>query len=103
MAHTKSQKKRNRQTIVRNRRNRALRSELNTRARTVHEAVEAGDAESAETALRTAQKRLDQAAAKGVLNANTAARRKSSLTRRVRSMSASSASSASVASDPAGE
>ena len=101
MAHTKSQKKRNRQTLVRNRRNRALRSELNTRARAVQEAVEAGDEESAETALRTAQKRLDQAAAKGVLKANTAARRKARLTRRVRSMSVASA--ASVAGDPAGE
>ncbi len=101
MAHTKSQKKRNRQTLVRNRRNRALRSELNTRARAVQEAVEAGDAESAETALRTAQKRLDQAAAKGVLKANTAARRKARLTRRVRSMSVAAA--ASVAGDPAGE
>lgn len=100
MAHTKSQKKRNRQTIVRNRRNRALRSELNTRARTVQEAVEAGDAESAETALRTAQKRLDQAAAKGVLPANTAARRKARLTRSVRSMSGASAAGAA---DPAGE
>lgn len=100
MAHTKSQKKRNRQTIVRNRRNRALRSELNTRARAVQEAVEAGDAESAETALRTAQKRLDQAAAKGVLPANTVARRKAGLTRRVRSMSAASTASAD---DSAGE
>lgn len=89
MAHTKSQKKRNRQTIVRNRRNRAVRSELNTRTRTVHEAAETGDAERAEAALRMAQKRLDQAVSKGALKANTAARRKASLTRRVRAMEAS--------------
>lgn len=95
MAHTKSQKKRNRQTIVRNRRNRAIRSELNTRTRTVREAAEAGDAERAEAALRMAQKRLDQAVSKGALKANTAARRKASLTRRVRAMEASGA--------PAGE
>lgn len=89
MAHTKSQKKRNRQTIVRNRRNRAIRSELNTRTRTVHEAVAAGDAEGAEAALRMAQKCLDQAVSKGALKANTAARRKASLTRRVRTMETS--------------
>lgn len=92
MAHTKSQKKRNRQTIARNRRNRAIRSELNTRIRTVREAAEAGDAEQAEAALRMAQKRLDQAVSKGALKANTAARRKSSLTRRVRTMETSGAS-----------
>ena len=43
------------------------------------EAVESGDREAAEQALRIAQKRIDQAVAKGVLKKNTANRRKARL------------------------
>lgn len=83
MAHNKSQEKRNRQTIVRTARNKALRSELKTRAKSAVAAAESGDAAAATEALRLAQKRIDQAVAKGVLKKNTAARRKRSLVRRV--------------------
>ena len=85
MANIKSQKKRNRQTIKRYAHNKALRSELKTREKAVLDAAEAGDTAKAEELLRDAQKRIDMAASKGVLHANTAARRKSRLTRRVRS------------------
>ncbi len=84
MANIKSQKKRNRQTIVRTERNKAIRSELKTRSKNALEAAEAGDAAAAEEALRLAQKRIDMAVSKGVLKKNTAARRKSVLTRQVR-------------------
>ena len=84
MAHNKSQEKRNRQTIVRTVRNKSLRSELKTRARNAVAAAEEGDETAAAEALRMAQKRIDQAAAKGVLKKNTAARRKRNLVRRVR-------------------
>ena len=86
MANIKSQKKRNRQTIVRHERNKSIRSELKTRVRNAVEAAEAGDREGAEAALVLAQKRIDTAATKGVIHANTAARRKSRLVKQVRSL-----------------
>jgi small subunit ribosomal protein S20 len=87
MANIKSQKKRNRQTEKRYARNKAIRSELKTREKNVMAAVEAGDTAKAEELLRIAQKQIDMAVTKGVLHANTAARRKSRLTRRVHSVS----------------
>jgi small subunit ribosomal protein S20 len=90
MAHNKSQEKRNRQTVVRTARNRSLRSELKTRARSAVSAARQGDETAAAEALRLAQKRIDQAAAKGVLKKNTAARRKRKLVRRVSEASQSS-------------
>lgn len=81
MANIKSQIKRNRQNEEANRRNRAVRSELRTRTKNVDVAVESG--EGADEALRAAIKRIDQAAAKGVLHKNTAARRKSRLAKKV--------------------
>ena len=87
MANIKSQKKRNRQNEKRYARNKAIRSELKTREKNVMAAAEAGDTAEAEELLRVAQKQIDMAVTKGVMHANTAARRKSRLTRRVRSVS----------------
>jgi small subunit ribosomal protein S20 len=86
MANIKSQIKRNRQNTVRNERNKSIRSELRTRAKSAIVAAESGDAAAAEEALRLAQKRIDGAVAKGVLSKNTAARRKSRLTKQVRDL-----------------
>lgn len=83
MPHTKSQEKRDRQAIANRVRNRAIRSELKTRTRQVEEAARSGDSEAAEQAFRIAQKRIDQAVAKGVLKKNTAARQKARLARQV--------------------
>jgi small subunit ribosomal protein S20 len=83
MANIKSQMKRNRQNEKRRLANRSLRSELKTRIKSVETAVEAGDINAAETALRHAQKRIDMAASKGLLKKNTAARRKSRLAKQV--------------------
>jgi small subunit ribosomal protein S20 len=87
MANIKSQKKRNRQNEKRYAKNKAIRSELKTREKNAMAAAEAGNSEEAEDLLRIAQKQFDMATAKGVLHAKTAARRKSRLTRRVRSVS----------------
>jgi small subunit ribosomal protein S20 len=87
MANIKSQKKRNRQNEKLYARNKAIRSELKTREKNVVAAAEAGNVDEAEELLRIAQKQIDMATTKGVLHANTAARRKSRLTRRVRSVS----------------
>lgn len=82
MANIKSQIKRNRQTIKRTERNKAVRSELKTRVKNADSAVAAG-AETAAEATRLAVKRIDSAATKGVIHKNAAARRKSRLMRRL--------------------
>ncbi len=87
MANIQSQKKRNRQNEKRYARNKAIRSELKTREKSVMIAAEAGNMAEAEELLRIAQKQIDMAETKGVLHANTAARRKSRLTRQMRSVS----------------
>ncbi len=86
MANIQSQIKRNRQNVKRHERNTAIRSELKTRARNAIVAAETGDAAQAEELLRVAQQRFDVAISKGVLSKNTAGRRKSRLTRQVRSL-----------------
>jgi len=86
MANIKSQIKRNRQNERENARNKAVRSELRTRAKQAVAAAEAGDASRAEELLVIAQKRFDMAATKGVIHKKTAARRKSRLAAQVRSL-----------------
>ena len=83
MANIKSQMKRNKQNLVRHERNKAVRSELKSRAKSAVAAAEAG-ADDADDRLRMAIKRLDMAAAKGVIHRNAAARRKSRLVGQVR-------------------
>ena len=86
MANIKSQMKRNRQTIKRTERNRALRSELRTRTRAALAAAESGDGAQAEEALRTAKRKIDIAVTRNILHRNTAARRKARLDRQVRQL-----------------
>ncbi|HUY66459.1 MAG TPA: 30S ribosomal protein S20 [Acidimicrobiales bacterium] len=81
MANIKSQIKRNRQTIKRQARNKAVRSELRTRTKRAVNAIDEG-AEDGGEALRLAVKRIDKAAAKGVIHKNQAANRKARLMRR---------------------
>ncbi|HET6772890.1 MAG TPA: 30S ribosomal protein S20 [Acidimicrobiales bacterium] len=90
MANIKSQIKRNKQNLVRHERNKAVRSELKSRARSAVVAAEAG-ADDADERLRLAIKRIDTAAAKGVIHRNAAARRKSRLMARVRQAATSEA------------
>ena len=82
MANIRSQIKRNRQNERRRLRNKAARSEIRTRAKAALDAAESGAEDSAE-ALRLAVKRLDKAAAKGIIHKNQAANRKSRLMRRL--------------------
>jgi small subunit ribosomal protein S20 len=83
MANIKSQIKRNRQMVVRNARNKSVRSELKTRAKAVTAAVAAGDNDAAKEAFREAQIKLDTAVSKGVISKQTAARRKSRLAKKL--------------------
>jgi len=79
MPNSTSAKKRLRQSLVRRARNRAAKSVLKSQVRKVREAIAAGDVEAGEAEFRLAAKRLDKAAAKGVVHANLAARVKSRL------------------------
>ncbi|MFA5564878.1 MAG: 30S ribosomal protein S20 [Acidimicrobiia bacterium] len=85
MANIESQKKRNRQNIKRQARNRALRSELRTRIKRVEIAAAAGDPETPQL-LSGAIKRIDQGTAKNIMHRNAANRTKSRLTKRVNSL-----------------
>ncbi len=82
MANIKSQIKRNRQTIKRAERNKAVRSELKTRTKIAATAAAEG-ADNAAELTRLAVKRIDMAAAKGVIHKNAAARRKSRLMKKL--------------------
>ncbi len=82
MANIKSQIKRNRQNERRRLRNKSVRSEMRTRSKAAVEAAQTG-AEDALDALRAAVRRIDKAAAQGVIHKNQAANRKSRLMRRI--------------------
>ena len=87
MANIKSQIKRNKQNVVRHERNKAVRSEVKSRSKSAVAAAETG-ADDADERLRLAIKRLDKAAAKGVIHKNAAARRKSRLVAQVKRVAA---------------
>ena len=87
MANIKSQIKRNLQNERRRVRNKAARSEIKTRIKSAVSAAEAGADDTAES-LRLAVKRLDKAAAKGIIHKNQAANRKSRLMRQLSRISA---------------
>jgi small subunit ribosomal protein S20 len=87
VANIKSQIKRNRQNERRRLANKAVRSELKTRTKAAVTTAEAG-ADNADEALRLAMKRIDKAAASGVIHKNQAANRKRRLMRKINSPSA---------------
>ncbi|MGP8059908.1 MAG: 30S ribosomal protein S20 [Acidimicrobiales bacterium] len=82
MANIRSQIKRNRQNERRRVRNKGVRSELRTRTKHAVASAESGADDNAD-ALRLAVRRIDKAAAQGVIHKNQAANRKSRLMRRV--------------------
>ncbi|KAE8764513.1 30S ribosomal protein S20 [Georgenia thermotolerans] len=83
MANIKSQIKRIRTAEKARLRNKAVKSELKTHVRRVREAISTGDKDAASEALKTAGRKLDKAASKGVIHANQAANRKSKLAKQV--------------------
>jgi small subunit ribosomal protein S20 len=90
VANIRSQIKRNRQTAKRQARNKAVRSELRTRTKKAIAAIDTG-AEGTEETLRLAIKRIDKAAAKGVIHKNQAANRKARLMKRAAKAAAAEA------------
>jgi small subunit ribosomal protein S20 len=92
VANIKSQIKRNRTNEVARVRNKAARSEIKTRIKTAVTTAGSG-AETAVDDLRLAVKRLDKAAAKGIIHKNQASNRKSRLVKRINSLTAGDATS----------
>jgi small subunit ribosomal protein S20 len=88
MANNASARKRIRQTEKRTTRNKARKSRVRTFLRKVEEAVQSGDKAAAQAAFRAAQPELQRAATKGVIHANTVARKLSRLSARVKSVGA---------------
>ncbi len=79
MPHTSSAKKRLRQTQKRRARNRNVKKEVKTRIKEVLTAAPTATGDQLRDAVRLAVKKLDQAAAKGVVHRNLVARKKSQL------------------------
>ncbi len=86
VANIKSQVKRNLTNEKARQRNKAVKSSLRTAVRRFREAAQAGDTERATVLARDAARRLDKAAAKGVIHKNQAANRKSAISRRASSL-----------------
>jgi small subunit ribosomal protein S20 len=82
LANIKSQIKRNRQNEKRRLRNRNARGSARTAISQARTALEAGAPETKEVVLKAISE-LDKAAAKGVIHANNAARRKGRLMKRL--------------------
>ncbi|MEM9222845.1 MAG: 30S ribosomal protein S20 [Pseudomonadota bacterium] len=87
MANTKSAQKMARKIMKRTAVNGARRSRMRTFVRKVEDAIKAGDAQAARDALRAAQPEVMRAAQKGILHKNTAARKLSRLSSRVKAIS----------------
>ena len=88
MANTAQSKKRARQAEARQDINKARRSRIRTCLRKVEEALTSGNADAAATALAAAQPELMRGVTKGVLHKNTASRKMSRLTSRVKALAA---------------
>ncbi|MBC95419.1 30S ribosomal protein S20 [bacterium] len=84
MANIKGQIKRNRQNEKRRLRNKGIRSEINSRVKTTLKNAESDNATSED--LQEAVKKIDKAVAKGIMHKNTAARKKSRLSKKLNSL-----------------
>jgi small subunit ribosomal protein S20 len=80
MPHTRSAKKSLRKNMMRRLRNRATKKAIKTQIKSVLAAAE-GPVDQLQAEFNLAAKRLDKAAAKGVVHRNLAARKKSQLAR----------------------
>ena len=83
MAHSLSAKKRVRQTLKRRARNRARKELLKDQVKSFGAALASGDWKKAEEELRKTAQRLDKVASKHTIHKNTAARKRSRLTKRL--------------------
>jgi len=88
MPNTESAKKRLRQNVKRRQRNRIAKKIIKTYTKRTLKAASEGNLEQAEADFRFTIAKLDKAGVRRVLHPNTAARRKSQLTRRYQALRA---------------
>ena len=86
MAHHKSAEKRIRQAVGSTARNRTNSSRMKSAVKKAETAIASGNKAVAEAALKAAQPELARGVAKGVVHKNTAARKMSRLTKRLRTL-----------------
>lgn len=87
MANTASAKKAVRKLAARTEVNKANRSRMRTYVRKAEEAIASGNSEAAASAVKEAQPEIMKAVTRGLLKKNTAARKVSRLTKRVKALS----------------
>ncbi|MCP1198775.1 30S ribosomal protein S20 [Notoacmeibacter sp. MSK16QG-6] len=88
MANTPSAKKATRKIAARTAVNKSRRTRMRTYVRKVEEAIAAGDKDAAQEALRLAQPQIMRAANRGIIHKNTASRKVSRLSHRIKSIGA---------------
>ena len=88
MANHQSAKKRIRQIQRRSQVNRSRLSRMRTYVKKVEAAIESGDAVAATDALKAVEPQLMRSAQKGIIHKNTASRKLSRLSARIKSMPA---------------
>ena len=86
MANITSATKRNKQSDVRNARNRAVKSNILTASKRVSTAIEGGNKDDAVKEFSVYTSQLDKACKKGVIKKNTAGRKKSRISASIAKM-----------------
>ena len=86
MANSPQTRKRARQNVIGNQRNRSYRSSVRTSIKALLKAIKAGDKDDTPAAYREATSVIDKGTNKGLMHKNTAARLKSRLNKRVQGL-----------------
>lgn len=87
MPNSPSAKKRHRQEVKRTAANRTIRSSIRNQMKKLRGLIAAGDAAACQAEFRVTCKKLDQAAARGILHSNTSSRYKSRLSKAIKALS----------------
>lgn len=86
MPNIKSAKKRVVVSKTKTMQNKIFKTQLKTDIKKYQSAVAAGDKEAAQATYKAAVKKIDQAAARGIIHKNAAARKKSQFTKAINNM-----------------
>ena len=86
MPNIKSAKKRVKVIQSKTMQNKMFKTQLKTDVKKYEAAVAAGDMELAQATYKAATKKIDQAASRGIIHKNAAARKKSQFTKKLNSM-----------------
>ena len=86
MPNIKSAKKRVKVIQSKTLQNKMFKTQLKTEVKKYEAAVEAGDLALAQATYKAATKKIDQAAARGIIHKNAAARKKSQFTKKLNAM-----------------